>query len=317
MSFPHDSEPGDEELVRYLLGQLSEDDTARLDEASIVDDDVAARLRIVETDLIDSYVRGKLTGETLTLFEARYLSSPRRQEHVKLASDFVQAIDRKAARTGRATWMDRAARPAIRAWIMVAAALVIAASGVVMFDGVRLRSELRQAREESGALERRAQNLEKQLGDARAASAAAAAELERIRSSATAAVTPPGPAPEAPQRRPEAGLVALVLLPPTRAVVPVPTLAIPADADRVAFELRLESNDFARYQVALKNLATNHILWRSHWMAPRSSGDQVSVSVNVPAHLLGPQHYSLDLTGRSGDGRTDVIGSYAVRIMQP
>ena len=63
MSFPHDYEPGDDELVRYLLGQLSDEDTERLDEASIVDDEVAARLRIVETDLIDSYVRGKLTGE--------------------------------------------------------------------------------------------------------------------------------------------------------------------------------------------------------------------------------------------------------------
>ena len=51
-------------------------------------------------------------------------------------------------------------------------------------------------------------------------------------------------------------------------------------------------------------------------MAPKSARDQVSVSVNVPASLLGPQHYSLDLTGRSADGRTDVIGSYAVRIIQ-
>jgi hypothetical protein len=111
--------------------------------------------------------------------------------------------------------------------------------------------------------------------------------------------------------------VAVVLLPPTRAAAPIPTLAIPAGADRVRFELRLESNDFPSYRVGLKNPANNQILWRSDWVVPRPAADQVAVSVVIPANLLGPQHYSLDLTGRGADARAEVIGSYTVRIVQP
>jgi hypothetical protein len=44
----------DRQLVDYLLGVLPEEELERLDEASIVDDDVAARLCDVENDLIDA-----------------------------------------------------------------------------------------------------------------------------------------------------------------------------------------------------------------------------------------------------------------------
>jgi hypothetical protein len=111
--------------------------------------------------------------------------------------------------------------------------------------------------------------------------------------------------------------VAVVLFPPTRAVAPIPTLALPPDAESIGFELRLESNDFPRYQVGLKDPATSNILWRTDWIPARVSGDQASVFVVVPATLLGPQHYVLDLTGRGADGRLEVMGSYTVRIAEP
>ena len=83
------------------------------------------------------------------------------------------------------------------------------------------------------------------------------------------------------------------------------------------FELQLEANDFPSYRVGLKNPATNQILWRSDWIVPRTSADQASIPVVVPANLLGPQHYSLDLAGRGAGGRAEVIGSYTVRVVQP
>ena len=60
------------------------EDAERLDEASIVDDEIAARLRMVEHDLVDAYVRGRLTGDTLARFESHYLASPRRREAWRL-----------------------------------------------------------------------------------------------------------------------------------------------------------------------------------------------------------------------------------------
>ena len=89
-------EPGldDQQLVRYLLGLLSDEDAERLDELSIADDGLAWRLRAVENDLIDRYVGGTLDGETLERFESFYLSSERRRQKVKFAGNFLGAVDR-------------------------------------------------------------------------------------------------------------------------------------------------------------------------------------------------------------------------------
>ena len=135
----------------------------------------------------------------------------------------------------------------------------------------------------------------------------------RVRSSALRLPSRPSGKRAAPPAR----VVAVVLPPPTRAVTPIPTLAIPAGVDRVRFELQLETNDFPSYRVGLKDPAT-----RSDSVAQRLDRSALVrgpgvVPVVVPANLLGPQHYSLDLAGRDAGGRAEVIGSYTVQVVQP
>jgi len=98
MPFQHEPLPDDQELERYLLGLLSEQDEERLDQASIEDDSVASRLRLAEDDLIEGYVRRTLGQETLRRFEAYYLASVRRRERVAFAARFLGAVDRAAGR---------------------------------------------------------------------------------------------------------------------------------------------------------------------------------------------------------------------------
>src|SRR5215470_9307521 len=95
MSLSHEIAVHDQQLVRYLLGQVTPDEADRIDELSVVDDDIAARLRSVEDDLVDAYVRGALSGDTLARFESYYLSSPLRRERVRFARSFVPAVDRE------------------------------------------------------------------------------------------------------------------------------------------------------------------------------------------------------------------------------
>jgi hypothetical protein len=114
----------DQEVVRYLLGFLPEEERQRFDEGSIVDDDMAARVRSVENDLVDAYVSGTLAGETLARFETFYLSSPRRSQKVKSAERFLGAVDRAPVR-GAATFAPAASgRAAPRSrfgWLAAAA----------------------------------------------------------------------------------------------------------------------------------------------------------------------------------------------------
>ena len=86
MSVADESGPtNDRQLSRYLLGLLPPEETEWLDEASIVDDEVASRIRVLEHELVDAYVTGTLAGDMLEPFESRYLTTPRRRRHVEFA----------------------------------------------------------------------------------------------------------------------------------------------------------------------------------------------------------------------------------------
>jgi hypothetical protein len=338
MSLIRESGDDDRHLVRYLLGLLPEEETERLDEMSIADAEFAGRLRVVEDDLVDAYVRGSLEGETLERFESFYLSSPRRRESVRFAEGFLRTVDRAAVPADPADERDGIRAPlgqhtaprgflqnlwlvprSVPAWGLSAVAVLLLVALGALFEDVRLQKGLDHARAESAALSRQALELQQQLDDQSAASAAAVKELERVRASVDA-LEQKSEAPRPPDRTGTATralTTALVLLPQTRAVGPIATLEIPTGTDRVAFELRLESNDFPRYEVALKDPATSRIVWRSGRSAAKSPAGEPSVPVIVPAAVLKPQHYSLELIGRSAAGAAEVVGSYTVRIVSP
>jgi hypothetical protein len=303
----------DQQLVRYLLGRLSDEEAERLDEAAVVDDEVADRLRCVENDLVDAYVSGTLDRDTRERFESVYLASPRRREKVRFAESFLKVVDQTAApdttepsftapepdeiqrSSARPETNDRALRSRF-VWSLAAAALLFLGCGVLLLENVRLRNAWSAAQRESASLDQRTQSLANQLQEQRAANSETLKALDRVRAAESVPVT------------------ALVLLPPTRAVGPVSTIAVPAGTSAVAFDLRLETNDFARYQVALRDPATNRIVWRSETLTPSASGRPLTISVTVPAGFLKPQHYSLELTGRSLAGVSESVGSYGFQV---
>lgn len=329
MTLPHASVPDDQQLVRYLLGLLPDEEAERLDEASIADDDLALRLRIVEDDLVDGYVRGRLPADTRERFESYYLASPRRAEQVSFAARLVRAVDRAAAKADAETsdvpiatgprLVERGAVPVspVRArprfgltpGLAAAAAVLLVLCGGLGIETLRLGRSLTVARSENAALDRRARALEQQLADQRAANQTVTQEL------ASARASQPAPAPTTASGSSAALTTALLLLPQTRAIGAIPTLTIPAGAERVTFELRLDANDFPQYRLGLQDPATNRVVWRSGWVTPTTSGDQASLSVAVPAMLLRPQHYSFELAGRGGSGSAEIIGSYTFQVV--
>ena len=309
MSLTHEQGFDDGYLVRYLLGLLPEQESERLDELSIADDEMAWRLRSAEDDLVDGYVRGALDAETRRRFETVYLSSPRRRERVEFAASLIQSVDRTpaAAETAAVVAMpprpERAAPPPAREWQRWAlAAMVLLASAVLLFQQIRMRSALDAARTQNAALDRRVSDLEGQLAGQRNAAAEAASALERAR--ASLAERSPAPRPDDGART-APPLLSLVLFPQTRGVGPVETLTVPASAESIRLDLRLELNDFPRYQAALRDPATNQIVWRTGPVAAQANADAPTVSVAIPAGLLKSQHYAVELSGRDAAGRAE------------
>src|SRR4051794_21549435 len=176
MPLPDKPRYDDEQLVQYLLGLLPSEDAERLDEASIADDDVSARLRAAEDDLVDAYVRGTLLGETRTRFESHYLSSPRRRERVAAARTFVRTVDR-AARQGQVAKGAGSMGPKLVPTLAVAAVLCLMAAGALLFQTVRLSRGLTVAQNDRVVLDRQTVELQQQVNDLRSANATATGEL--------------------------------------------------------------------------------------------------------------------------------------------
>jgi len=287
----------DRQLIRYILGLLPDNDAERLDEQSIVDDELAARLRSVENDLVDAYVCGTLESQWLERFESWYLASPRRRDKVAFARQFLNAIDRLPTHAATAAISVTALpgpvsrRPPF-IWLASAAVLLLVC-GLLLLQDVRLRRGLLDAQQDGSALDKRGRELARQLGEQHVTTDALRNELERLRT-----VQP----------------LALVLRPQTRAALAAPVIAVPAGLDTVAFELELEASDFSRYEVALKDFATNRQLWRSGILTPVPSRRPPALFVAVPARLLRPQHYSLELAGGSSGAAFTVVGSYAFQM---
>lgn len=334
MPVPVDPGSDQQQLVRYLLELVPERDRERFDEASIADDDFAARLRMAEDDLVDSYVTGALTGELRARLESHYLASPTRRDRVRFAGGFLRSVERVSApdadsaplrpvvRAAEAASLPDAARvvrmPTRVAWsrpmvqLAAVAALAIVAFGGLLLQTVRMRDGLSVAQTASVASDRRVRDLEQQLTDARAANAEISNELERVRGSMTAQPQP---------GQTDAGgaglLAALVLLPQTRSIGTIPSLAIPDRAARARLELELEANDFTAYRAALKDPASNQTVWQSAWLTATTRDGTSVVALVLPAQVLKPQHYSIALMGRKNGGDAEVVGSYAFEAFEP
>lgn len=311
---PREFEQDDDQLVRYLLGLLPADRAERLDAATISDAGIAARLGVVENDLVDSYVRGDLTGETLERFESHYLLSPRRRRMVTFARGLAPALPPAPASATGSPVAQPGTAPARRSrlttTLLALSALLVAACAVLLVQSARLRSGMDAARGQTDALEQRTRSLEHQLADQRASRDAAVKELESVR----AASATPSTATKPPASAGEPGPAALVLAPQTSATGPLPTLTLPAHVERVPIELRLESNDFVQYEGGLKDQSTSQVIWRSGWLFATWAPSRRLVRLAVPASLLKAQRYALDLNGRDASGRVAAVASYAFQV---
>jgi anti-sigma factor RsiW len=74
-----------ETIRQYLLGQLPQEDSARLEERLLMDGGFYDELLIAEDELIDLYLRDKLSPTERQSFETHFLSAPERKQKLRFA----------------------------------------------------------------------------------------------------------------------------------------------------------------------------------------------------------------------------------------
>jgi anti-sigma factor RsiW len=78
-------------LVRYLLGDLPEEEQVEIEERAFRHHQYLETIQAVESDLIDEYVRGGLSDRKRRQFEARFFVSAERRRKVGFAETLAIA----------------------------------------------------------------------------------------------------------------------------------------------------------------------------------------------------------------------------------
>jgi len=304
---PAADDQSDQFLVRYLLGSLPAEETERLDELSVTDDDFATRLSVAENDLVDAYVRGELAADSAERFRSAYASSPRRREKVRFAESLLAYHKREALTPKMVHSAAEQKSPSKRwrfftlpgltpQWGLAAVAIVLlAAISYLGLTNRRLRDELSRAAAERMSLEQRLARQPEKKPSENAGESVAESKL--------------------PKPLDRLKIAAFVLTPAIRGAGQPPSVLTSPDTDLVVLKMELEVNDFPKYRVELEDAATRQALWTSAGLEAVSDRGRKAVSFAFPAALLKRQNYLVQLSGIRANGTSELITAYPFRAV--
>ncbi len=271
----------DDRFERYLLGHSSEEERAEIERAVFEDDATLEELSVAADDVIEDYLRDRLTGTERAFFETRYLAVPSHRARVAFIRDLLAATGGDKRR-----W----------AWAGGALAAGIAAAAV---GGLVLWSAGRQDRPTTFTV---------------VSSPSPTSQPPTTRPSdpgprATPAQRPPRPRLPGPGGPHSSGVRDVRLAEATGAEVAIPLPRTTAQL-RIAIEVPPEPPSF---DVALR-AQDGTLVWRVEGVAPRAGEPLV---VQLPAQDLLPQRYALLIDGEATrDGGKPVTLEYTLRIVR-
>jgi hypothetical protein len=297
-------------LVRYLLGELSEEEAERVERRYISEPEVYDQLLTVEDDLIDFYVEGALAESRRASFEGHFLRSPERQSRVMFAEAWLAYVARQPKATRKTAPVPEPPRFAFfrfETWPMglrLAAAMVVLLAIVFpIVQTLRLRNQLEVATSQREELERNQQGLQAQIEDERRR----AQELSSLLDRELSARDPKMDAPDSTDARVISFLLTAGQI---RGTGESRRLILPADVSLVRLQLSLESSGHDSYFVNIKTVGG-----RSVWSGrARQRGSGSIVSVQIPATALKTEDYVIVLSGVKGSNPSEVISEYSLGV---
>lgn len=287
-------------LVRYLLGDVSEEEQVAVEDRAFSDVAYRGALEAAEADLIDAWVRGDLDKAQRRAFAQRFLNSASRRRKVDFAQDLARvAAELNAVPAAKPPlWRVLAnlmagGNPAIRLASSIAAVLCVAGAVWLAVENTRIRSSL-------GMLESGQTALLRQLSDEQRRAAALADQLRR-----------PSPAIMQPP-----AIASLILLPGvSRSQTAVQQLPLQAGAQIVHIEIPLDFRDnYQSFRADLRTRGGQEILTVGNLSRQKNTAGSV-VSFDVPVSILHAGGYELALKGIGRGESAQDIGFYYFNVL--
>jgi Carboxypeptidase regulatory-like domain len=85
----------EDKIKKYFLGELTETETNSFEEEFAQNSELAEQVQIVESELVDAFVKNQLTQKEIKLFETNYLTTEKRFEKLNFAKLFAEHLTKQ------------------------------------------------------------------------------------------------------------------------------------------------------------------------------------------------------------------------------
>jgi len=294
----------------YLLGLLPESEQIALERLFFADLETLEQMREIEFDLVDSYVRGKMPDAERELFESHYLTTPHHQEQVEFARDLLRKADEQTSFPSSSSFqrsdsfwrriLASLTMPQFTLGAVTMAAILIFSGGIWLSrQRANLQQEIARLNAERSAEQQRSRELERQVAQQSNQNSQLSTELDQLRKESLPATRPT--------------LASFILLPTMRGQSEQQTLKIPPGTQQVRLQIKIESNDFSRYKIALHPVDGGQS-WNPGPVNAVTDKKGTTISVKIPAARFSSGDYILMLNGVDAAGAIEEINRYFFRI---
>jgi hypothetical protein len=312
-------------LVRYLLGNLPEEQRMRVEGMFLSDDQHYERLLALENELFYDYAQGKLSPGEREQFEERFLVSEGDRRRAVLASALAHKMSETApvkttelalAERGRQfRWQSLKSYFSVQSTAMrfslATLAIMLLVSIWLVIERVRLQKEFDQLRGQSAVQE---DQLQQQAQQERARADELNLKLKReieenalLKQELSEMRAQPGR-----QRQTLPSTISLVLAPSfvRDQSTGMKKLDVPPGVRLLKLRLDLKGEPgYKSYQVILLT-ADGAEKWSQGMVRAKRTDSGKAIIFNLPARLLAEGDYELRLKGYAPDGTLEETGDY-------
>jgi hypothetical protein len=278
---------------------------------------------VEEHDLVESYLKDRLSESEREEFEAHYFACATCLERLETASDFREGMLQVAAEdTARAqagllaglALLSRGRRIALGGFLLLLVALPL---GLLVARERGLERQLAEARGPRVAVpvaagsEQRIATLEARLRSLEQADAADRRRLEEELAKERQTLAAAGNGTAVPQVNVPIFMLAALRSGEQEGREPVNRIPLAAASGPVILTLELATIDFPTYQASLRTEDGKEV-WQARGLRPDSRDALV---ILLPARMLHPVSYRLTIEGVRSDGKEIAVASNPLRVV--